>query len=152
VLYFAYGSNLLRERFEQRVGRVATPRRAILTGYRFAFNKSSTGGEIHGNIVADSGSIVRGVVYECTPDQFAPLDRIEWGYLRVTVTVHTEDGAGLDAETYIATGDSVAPDGRLDPEYLGTITRGAREQGLPEEYVRGIEALGARLVREETAR
>ena len=47
----------------------------------------------------------------------------------------------FDAVTYVAKPESLGPEGRPNDGYLGTILNGAREHGLPEEYIKSIEEL-----------
>ena len=70
----------------------------------------------------------------------------EGNYYRASVRVVSESGAKLNVITYLA-GDtflcaSLAP----SPEYLRHVLDGARQHGLPKDYVRGIEreAVGTR--------
>jgi cation transport regulator ChaC len=144
--YFAYGSNLSREQKVNRTGPIREERRARLDGYRLAFNKRGTDGTGKANIVPDEGGTVWGVVYRCSPSALNEMDRHEGvsggHYVRKTVRVRADDGEELDAVTYVA--GSAYIDNSLTPssEYLQTILRGAREHALPDEYVRGVEALG----------
>lgn len=65
-------------------------------------------------------------------------------YARKMVCVRVDSGDELEAVTYVA-GDAFIDDSLTPcPAYLQTILRGAREHDLPEEYIRGIEALGRR--------
>lgn len=144
--YFAYGSNLARAQMVNRIGCIREERRARLDGYRIAFNKRGTDGTGKANILPDQGGTVWGVVYRCSPGALNDMDRHEGvlggHYARKMVRVRLDGGDELDAVTDVAGSafidDSLTP----RPEYLQTILRGAREQNLPEEYIRGVEALG----------
>ena len=51
VWYFAYGSNMSRDRKEKRTGLIRSARKARLPGYRLAFNKDNHSGGAYANIV-----------------------------------------------------------------------------------------------------
>ena len=146
VWYFAYGSNLLVDQKEFRTGKI---RRAIpcrLPGYRFAFNKRGTDGLGKANIIPDSSQEVWGVAYLCDPVAMRTMDASEGvkcgHYQHLTVEVTTRDNETLTAVTYVA-GPEFEVEG-LSPgqDYRDRIVNGARHHGLPEDYVRRIEALG----------
>jgi hypothetical protein len=65
-------------------------------------------------------------------------------YHRRQIRVRVDSGDELEAVTYVA-GEAFIDDS-LTPsaEYLQTILRGAREHGLPDDYIHGLEALGNR--------
>lgn len=143
--YFAYGSNLSRDQKEQRTGPIRQERRARLDGYRLAFNKRESDGTGKANIVTHPGETVWGIVYRCSPDALREMDKHEGvprHYVQQAVRVRVDSGEELDAVTYIAMDrfidNSLAP----SPEYLRTILCGAREHGLPDDYIRRVEASG----------
>jgi len=144
--YFAYGSNLVQEQKVNRTGPIREQRRVRLDGYRLAFNKRGNDGTGKANIVPDEGGTVWGVVYRCSPSALKEMDRYEGvsggHYVRKTVCVRTDDGEELDAVTYVAGSAYVDNSLTRSSEYLQAILRGAREHGLPDEYLRGVEALG----------
>jgi len=139
--YFAYGSNLLASQMVRRTGPLQTganaPRRATLANYRVAFNHRGTDGMIYANIVTP-GDGVLGVVYRCSKAALAKLDRFETGYERREVSVVDQLGNTLTAIAYVGKPDSIAAAGRPSDEYLARIVDGAREYGLPEEYIETI--------------
>lgn len=144
--YFAYGSNLASDQKENRTGPIRVQSRARLDRYRIAFNKRGTDGTGKANIVPDPSGTVWGVVYLCSPNALKAMDRHEGvsggHYARKGVRVRVDGGAELDAVTYVAGNELI--DNSLAPsqEYLQTILRWAKEHGLPEEYIRHLEALG----------
>ena len=139
-LYFAYGSNMHLRMFRRRCPGAKPLGPALLRGYRVEFtryDRTRKGGVA--DIVPEPGAEVWGALYEIDQSCFAALDDYEGApraYRRETLRVI--DGAGLEREavTYVGnkTGD-FAP----SRQYLAQITRGARDHGLPEEYVRGLE-------------
>ena len=144
VWYFAYGSNLWREQKKRRTGAIREARVARLTGYRLAFNKrGSEPGQVYANIVPEPEAEVYGVIYRCSPEALHRMDRWEVGYRRHPVEAVTRSGETVEAVAYVAEPEWVCDEQAPNPDYLERILRGAREHGLPEEYVRWIEALGA---------
>lgn len=136
--YFAYGSNMDSLRMAERIGRSIRGRRARLEGWSLTFDKaSSTPGEGFANIQRKPGLLVWGVLYEVTPEELAILDRYEGvakkQYRREQITVRCEDYGDIEAVTYVAM--RCAPGLKPDVNYLDHIVRGAREHGLPSEYV-----------------
>lgn len=143
ITYFAYGSNLLFGRIHERVPSVRHEGIGRLCGYRLLWDKCGGGsGKCRVQAVADPTVSVWGRMYEFEAAELGSLDRAEGlgvEYERVQVTIRTETGDDLEAMTYFAL--------RLDPEakpfdwYKGFVVEGARECGLPAEYVAELEAV-----------
>ena len=139
-LYFAYGANLDLRSFKRRCPSAAVVGRARLPDYQLSFTRYSRtrkGGVA--DIVPEPGAEVWGALYEVDGPCLAALDEYEGVpryYRRETVRVVDDAGVEHEAMTYVAnrTGE-FAP----SRQYLGIIVRGAREHGLPEEYVRAVE-------------
>jgi gamma-glutamylcyclotransferase len=145
IWYFAYGSNLSLDVKQRRTDTIRTARLARLKNYRFAFNKRGADHETYANVMPASGEVVWGVVYLCNPQAMAELDEYEGvatgDYRRESVAVETADGQQLTAVVYIAGDDFLIDRGRPTAAYLQRILTGAKEHGLPAEYIRRIEAL-----------
>ncbi len=124
IPYFAYGSNMLKKRLEDRVGFVVCKGKATLENYHFSFNKLGMDGTGKANIVPETGSTVSGVLYELTQSQVEILDTYEGTpthYERKWVIVD-----GTQAVTYIATPEYTSKTQlKPSPEYLSLITQGA---------------------------
>ncbi len=147
--YFAYGSNLSNHRMTRRTGPIRKAHVARLNDYRLAFNNTDkAGAELYANIVPSAGDIAWGVAYWCSPQAMAALDEYEGVadgcYRREWVEVETSDGERLQAEVYIGGEKFTVAEGRPSDWYLDIILLGAKEHGLPEEYIRGIEMLAKR--------
>ena len=87
--------------------------------------------------------MVWGVVYEIDRAEKAELDRIEGlgvGYREEEVSIATADG-DCRTWTYVAKPNKVDPALRPRPWYKAHVLRGAREHGLPPDYIRLIEAV-----------
>lgn len=140
--YFAYGSNLLVSQLVARIGSTSggagqSPRLARLADYRLVFQHPKQERPAFANIVS-GGDGVLGVVYRFTAGDFQLLDRYETGYERQTIIVQAADGEQLPAETYIMHADDGAKFGRPDAPYLQRILDGAKEHGLPDDYLARI--------------
>ncbi|MGB2696082.1 MAG: gamma-glutamylcyclotransferase family protein [Dehalococcoidia bacterium] len=140
VLYFAYGALLDQRKLRRRCLDAVSLGRARLPDFRLAFTRYSRadkGGVA--DVVPEPGAEVWGALYDIDDACLASLDEYEEApraYRRETARVIAEDGVEREAVIYIAnkTGD-FAP----SRQYLAIIVGGAREHGLPEEYVQGIE-------------
>jgi len=137
VLYFAYGSNMKSDRLKKRVPSAAPKGIAYLPKRRLAFNKISTDGSGKANVVDDPKSVVWGVLYEIKKQEMDRLDKDEAGYQRMTVNVKTDKS--VNAVTYISLGldNSILP---FDT-YKKLVVDGAKESGLPPDYIAQIEAI-----------
>jgi gamma-glutamylcyclotransferase (GGCT)/AIG2-like uncharacterized protein YtfP len=145
ALYFSYGSNMSSRRLRARVPSASRVGTGILRQHELRFHKLSS---VDGSAKCDamrterSGSKVYGVLYRIAAEDRATLDRIEGlglGYEHETVTIEVDDGGEQQAFCYFAT----AIDPCLKPFdwYREHVLHGARENALPEAYVRAIEAV-----------
>jgi gamma-glutamylcyclotransferase (GGCT)/AIG2-like uncharacterized protein YtfP len=146
TLYFAYGSNLETKNMKKWLGRVPPSTIARLPDYRLAFNAEGfEPQEIYANIMPHAGSSVWGVVYECEPEDLKKLDEyedVDGGYYRRgRVVVVTIEGERLAADVYLACEGRLCADGQPSTGYCMKIISGAREHGLPRDYIRQIEIL-----------
>ena len=143
--YFAYGSNLCRATFVERRGMTPldTPR-GRLDGYRLTFDLPVGPGERGvANLVADPGAVTWGACYlldAATCDQLDRTEGVHAGYYRrLDVAVTIEDGARLTAFAYHGT--MTVPGRKPSARYVGLVLDGAREHGLPAEWIRHLETL-----------
>jgi len=146
VRYFAYGSNLLSGQMRTRCPGHRTSGPAQLPEHRLAFTRRSRnwGGGV-ADILPAEGKTVWGLVYELTEADVERLDKHEGHptlYRRVPVAVTLADGQEVRAETYVVV-KKAARETRPSAAYLNTIVDGAREHGLPDEYVGFLEGLRA---------
>jgi len=144
VWYFAYGSNLSVARKVVRTGAISQAIPSRLHGYRLAFNKEAPGGRAYANVIPDPSGEVWGVVYLCNHPAMMELDRYEGvatgHYERLPVEVATRSGERMQAVAYVAGAAFVVDGAKPADEYLRLILDGARHHGLPEDYIRSIEA------------
>ena len=138
-LYFAYGSNL---RVTRMCGRVPSARPlgvASLRGYRLTVDKHGRDGSGKANLRAEDGATVWGALYELDATHWKFLDACEPGYSRLTVQAELRRTAPVEAQTYRS--------GLLTDEpvpfasYKQLLVDGAREHGLPDEWIRFLLAL-----------
>lgn len=140
--YFAYGSNMSVRRLRARVPGVRPIGRATLRGHALKFHKlSHRDGTGKCDIVAAPGECVHGLLYEIDPSKRHLLDEAEGlgsGYARLEVEVETVAGDQAAAFTYQATLTRTG----LRPLhwYRHHVLTGAREAGLPAEYIAQLEA------------
>jgi hypothetical protein len=134
--YFAYGSNLLRARMRRRLPRSTAVGVACLDGFRLTWDKRGSDRSGKANLRRAPGGRVWGMVYTLPREDWPDLDACETGYERVIVPVRRE-GALLLAETYLSTDLTRAAPFSW---YQRLVAEGAREQGLPEEWLRFLAA------------
>jgi gamma-glutamylcyclotransferase len=137
--YFAYGSNLHSSIFvERREMRPLATRWGWLDGYRLCFNIPIGPGERGvANIEPDIGARVCGALYLLTHADFDRLDRTEGVhvelYRRLPVEVVTDIHGAINAVAYRSL---ITTTGRKpSPRYMRLLLDGAREHGLPDEWV-----------------
>ena len=117
---------------------------ARLQKYRLRFHKKGQDSSGKGDVECtnDEKDAVYGVVFEIAASEKIELDRYEGlknGYEEKCVSISTPDGKEIIAVTYYAT--------NIDPElkpfewYKEHVVRGAREHGLPADYINIILAV-----------
>jgi len=142
MLYFAYGSNMNTARIQARVSIAVPTGVAFVQDRKLVCNKLGRDGSGKANLARQPGHMVHGVLYELPPEDIKVLDAIEDGYRRISIRVNAGEKKPAQAETYeaeVLTHDPVPFDW-----YREHILTGAREHGLPGEYVRQLEQLRAR--------
>jgi hypothetical protein len=116
--------------------------RARAVNWRLTLDKVGGDGSAKANLRAFRADAAWGVVYEIDAADWEALDRCEPGYARVAIEVESDDGERISATTYVAV--RVSEDAVAWEWYRQLIVEGAREHGLPEDYVAVLEALPAR--------
>ncbi len=136
IKYWAFGSNLLRQRLAFRVDHLApvnygTP--FTLLNYKLAFNccASRFVKNTFANIIYDQGASVEGVLYDLTERQLRCLDMYEALYERKYFRINdTTIGC-----TYVALPDCVTMLKKKPAlDYLNIILDGCKEAGLVRTY------------------
>jgi hypothetical protein len=145
--YFAYGSNMLTRRLRERTPSARVVAVATLPGHELRWHKVSRDGSAKCDAVptASGDGVVHGVVYEIDVADKGALDTVEgigMGYKPKVVDVRTDAGS-LCAWTYQATNiDHMA---RPYTWYKALVVAGAREHGLPADYVAALEAAATKV-------
>ncbi len=143
MLCFAYGSNMSTARLRARTPSARVVAVAVLAEYRLAFHKRS---RVDGSAKCDAAYTGRhedrviGVVFEIPNHEKPLLDAVEGlgaGYEQRQVSVTLADGQERHAQIYYATD----VDESLKPYdwYREHVLIGAREHGLPADYIASIE-------------
>jgi hypothetical protein len=140
-LYFAYGSNLASRRMLARVPGARARGRAVLDGFRLLADKPGRDGSAKLNLVRAPGACVWGAVWALREPDLLVLDRFEGGYARVALSVRSE-AAPLAATTYLSRQSCADP--ALARDYKALVLEGAREHGLPAEWISLLESLPER--------
>ena len=130
-------------------GRVRSARAvavALLHGHKLKFHKKGKdgSGKCDAEYTNDARDVVYGVVFEMSRLEKPILDSKEGlhrGYREKKVSLVTQAGETMEAMTYYAT--SIEPVLRPFEWYREHVLRGAREHGLPAEYIAAIEAVEA---------
>ena len=110
--YFAYGSNMLRERLRKRVPSASVIGLASVHGRALRFHKRSSDGSAKCDLAATlcEDDQAWGVLFEIPEDQIAALDDAEGlgkGYAREEIQVCAEDGQAVESAVYLATPEAV---------------------------------------------
>ncbi|KAL2085032.1 hypothetical protein ACEWY4_020550 [Coilia grayii] len=138
-LYFAYGSNLLKERLQLKNPSATVHSVASLKDYKLVFgnHKGLASSRWHGGVATIEHSVgdeVWGVVWRMHTSDLESLDRQEnvrlGAYSPTKVSVRTA-GEEISCRTYIMNSCVYAPP---SPQYLKVIVMGAEQNGLPRDY------------------
>jgi cation transport regulator ChaC len=113
-----------------------------LANHRLLFQQLDPAGPAFANIQTP-GEGVLGVVYRCKPADLERLDHYEAGYQRKLLTVTDRHGKVLVAVAYVMRPAENAINGQPQPDYLERIVTGARQHGLPDEYIAGLVRNGS---------
>jgi hypothetical protein len=142
---FAYGSNMLTAKMR----RVAPSAKPVgvghIEGHVLRFNKvSQADGSGKGNIIA-TGNVddtVWGVIFEIGDEDRAELDRSEGGYAPTEIRVTTAPER-ISSLTYVGRPDRINDSLRPYTWYKEFVVNGAREHGLPSDYIAQLAAVEA---------
>lgn len=145
VLNFAWGSHLNLDQFQQIIrGQPLSRERAILRDYRltssallkFPSDQADLAGDGGGpRLMKSPGSIVYGVLYEISLEQWQVLDDYElaWGFEVVDLPVELESGRRLVAQVHnlVLHGDLAA----TSECFIQVMKSGLQELGYSAEVV-----------------
>jgi hypothetical protein len=114
-------------------------------GYRLRFNLDGRpkGRAAPANLCVDPQAEVWGVLYRITRRDLVRLDATEGvpgqGYRRLWIEAADNASKPVRAVTYIADGNEV--DGNPSLRYITLLRDGARAHGLPEGWIRFLDAV-----------
>jgi len=146
LLTFGYGSNMCFGRMKRRVESLEFVVIGVLADFSFVLNKLSKDGSAKGNITADQGERVFGVVYSLSETDLDALNKWEGlgdGYaLRKDLQVHDLDGHQFDQPVLVYIADPRYLVDGLWPYswYKRHIVEGARHHELPADYIEWLES------------
>ncbi|KAJ8007892.1 hypothetical protein DPEC_G00098900 [Dallia pectoralis] len=145
-MYFAYGSNLLRERLQLNNPSAGFVSTGCLKDWviKFGYWNKELNNSWHGGVATIEESkedVVWGVVWKMDKDHLITLDRQEGVgkglYSPFNVTVNTEDGEVV-CRTYKMNNFTVH---LTSPQYKQVVCLGAKQSGLPLDYIKKLEAV-----------
>ncbi|XP_014783098.1 gamma-glutamylcyclotransferase [Octopus bimaculoides] len=141
--YFAFGSNLLKERLLINNKTAVFKTVAKLENYhlKFAYKTSTWHG--HAATIAESkDDVVWGVVYEMNTSNIDSLDKQEGVdkniYRPIKVTVKSMNDVLYDCRTYQLLKRDF---GEPSPQYKDIIVRGALASGIPNDYIKFLKSI-----------
>lgn len=144
VLVFSYGSNMLTARIRERCPGAQAIGTALLEDHQLAWHKSSKNGSGKCDVVGRRrGAAVHGVVFRVPRAEKWDLDKAEglgYGYDERVAEVIL-NGERSRVVLYVATDT----DGTLKSYtwYRALVVAGAREHGLPSDYITALETVEA---------
>jgi hypothetical protein len=148
ILYFSYGSNMCTGRLRSRVDSASPVGIAHLSGYSLRFHKRSKDGSAKANafFTGKPGDVIWGVIFNIQSSQKSLLDRAEGlgaGYAEESVVVVDEKGNQQRVFMYVADQSAIADRRRPYSWYKRFVIQGAKQHGLPPEYVASLDAVVA---------
>ena len=142
--YFAYGSNLCRNRLLHRIPAARYEGIARLSGHVLRFHKIGRDGSGKADAPATGrvDDVVWGALVRLTDEDLARLDAFEPGYNRRTVRVEASpEEIPREVVTYLARPESIDPARRPFGWYRDLVVDGGRARGLPLRYLNAIADL-----------
>jgi gamma-glutamylcyclotransferase len=141
IVYFAYGSNMLRERLLARCSTATPQGLATLVDHRLTFDKVSRDDSGKCAFESAKGQVLPGVIWEMEESERNALDRLEGcghGYEASYIEIADAQVQPLRALTYVAT----RRDSSRKPYdwYWALVLAGAMQNGLPQSHIERIRA------------
>jgi gamma-glutamylcyclotransferase (GGCT)/AIG2-like uncharacterized protein YtfP len=138
-LYFAYGANMDPNAMRQRAPNSRVLGRARLARHKFFIMKSG-----FASVRRDPHTDVHGMLFDLALSDVPALDRFEeigrGLYTKVVQPVLREGAASARALVYVG---ASTEEGKPTAAYLDGILTGAKEGGLPENYIAFLASFGA---------
>ncbi|WP_269814561.1 gamma-glutamylcyclotransferase family protein [Amphritea pacifica] len=137
MYYFAYGSNMSLARLQQRVPGARVVGCYFLDGHDLRFHKAGQDGSAKCDaLYTGNDDRIYGVVFDIPRSEKPALDRAEGlgvGYGEKVVSLQNQQGEQLEAITYFAL--QIDPSLKPYSWYVHHVLVGAREAGLPSDYI-----------------
>ena len=142
MIYFAYGSNMLRQRLHARIGTLTELGVVCLARFRLAFSKRGNDGSGKCTLLAGGADdVVWGVAFELSAQQKLLLDRYEGPAYDIHRVSPTLGAQRLAAFTYISKPAHVDAACRPFHWYKNLVLAGAMQGGLPQHHISTIQAV-----------
>ncbi|XP_007547772.1 gamma-glutamylcyclotransferase a [Poecilia formosa] len=145
-MYFAFGSNLLRERLQLKNPSASFVSTGRLKDYKLNFGlwEEHVENSWHGGVAtieSCQGEEVWGVVWTLSNENLPTLDKQEGvsqgNYSPLEVSVETDQGV-KQCRTYQMNNFHACPP---SPQYKEVVCMGAAQNGLPKEYLERLQAI-----------
>jgi gamma-glutamylcyclotransferase (GGCT)/AIG2-like uncharacterized protein YtfP len=137
-LYFAYGANMDLAAMRRRAPNSRALGRARLARHKFFIMQSG-----FASVKRAPHADVHGVLYDLALSDVSALDRYEEVgrglYTKAVQPVLRDGASAVRALVYL--GASTA-EGKPAPDYIAAILTGARENGLPDDYIAFLASFG----------
>lgn len=146
--YFAYGSNMSLPRLKERVPSAERIGVFTLVEHSLRFHKVSKkdgSGKCDAMFTGNFEDYVIGALFEISDSEKGALDKAEglgFGYEEKRITVSDAQGNTHEAVTYYAT--KTAPSLLPYSWYLNHVIYGAKETGVPSDYLDTVSATKSR--------
>ena len=145
---FAYGSNLHAARMRARVSTASPVTIGYVAGRQLRFQKRSVDGSAKADaaFTADPSHRTWGVIFQIAMEHKSVLDDFEFvciGYDSVKVRIALAGGGHIPAWTYRARSAAIEKGLKPYTWYKAFMVHGARQHGLPAEYVEHLEQIEA---------
>jgi gamma-glutamylcyclotransferase len=140
--YFAYGSNMVSKRMQDRIPEASIVGIAGLPDWNLTWDKTSKDGSGKANLKEQKKGKVWGIVYRIPDQKISDLDKIEGGYQRMEMEIQFSNQDKRLVFTYV----SENRDANLEPYqwYKDLVVKGAEEHSLPKDYVDQIKQVSAK--------
>ncbi len=143
MLYFAFGSNMNLPQMKKRCPGSRLLSAATLENFQFVYDgKSERWGGAVGNVISAPGKRVIGGLFEIKDGDLMSLDQYEGfpiRYKRKELPVKKQDGEVVFAIVYFREGEKP---GLPSDSYRVAVVEGARDCGVPEEYIKEFLDIG----------
>lgn len=142
-IYFAYGSNMDRERIRKRCPSATILGLGILEEYKLVFNTVGNKAEGKGggiaNIIPSPGHVVYGVLYRIPKKELERLNNIEieMNYEVKVLKIRMHNFETIRAVIYVGN-NSMESKYSPTKEYKNFIVKGMRENQFPVDYQRQV--------------